>query len=95
MGRDWIGLAFESLNIQIDQARSSLADAERELQEFKDETQITDLEQSDGGVLGKVSEIQRNLEEVQTQRQLAQANLSTYKMRVSQIEPVPIIISYS
>ncbi len=71
------------VNVQIDQARASLAEAERELQEFKEQTRITDLEQADGGVLSKLAEIESQLEEVQTKRQLAQANLSAYKMRVN------------
>lgn len=74
------------VNVQIEQARASLADAERELQEFKDQTRITDLEQADGGILSKLAEIESQLEEVQTKRQLAQANLSAYKMRVNEFK---------
>lgn len=74
------------VNVQIEQARGSLAEAERELQEFKEKTRITNLEQADGGVLSKLAEIESQLEEVQTKRQLAQANLSAYKMRVSEFK---------
>ncbi len=72
------------VHVQIEQARGSLAEAERELQEFKEKTRITDLDQADGGVLSKLAEIESQLEEVQTKRQLAQANLSAYKIRVSE-----------
>jgi tyrosine-protein kinase Etk/Wzc len=72
------------VNVQIDQARLGLAEAERELQQFKEETRITELEQADGGILNKLAEIEAQLEDVQTRRQLAEANLSTYKMRVNE-----------
>jgi capsular exopolysaccharide synthesis family protein len=74
------------VNVQIEQARSSLAEAERDLQEFKDQTRITNLEEADGGVLSKLAEIESQLEQVQTNRQLAQANLNAYKMRVNEFK---------
>ena len=74
----------EYVNVQINQARLGLAEAERELQKFKEDTRITELEQADGGILNKLAEIEAQLEDVQTRRQLAEANLSTYKMRVNE-----------
>lgn len=74
------------VNIQIEQARQSLAEAERELQEFKEKTRINDLEQAGGGILNKLAEIEAQLEDVQTRRQLAQANLNAYKMRVNEFK---------
>lgn len=72
------------VNKQIEQARSSLAQAERELQEFKRETRMTDLEQADGGILARLADIESQLEEVQTKRQLAEANLSSYRARIGE-----------
>ena len=69
------------VNIQIEEARSNLERAERELQEFREKTKITDVEQAQGGILGRLAEIEGELDQVETQRQLAQANLETYKVR--------------
>ncbi|MBN1478839.1 polysaccharide biosynthesis tyrosine autokinase [candidate division KSB1 bacterium] len=74
------------VNNQIEQARKSLAEAERELQEFKETTRINNLEEENGGILSKLAEIESQLEEVQTRRQLAQANLSAYTMRVNEFK---------
>ncbi|MBN1561539.1 polysaccharide biosynthesis tyrosine autokinase [candidate division KSB1 bacterium] len=72
------------VNKQIEQARISLAQAERELQEFKRETRMTNLEQADGGILARLADIEAQLEEVQTQRRLAEANLHSYKTRINE-----------
>ena len=69
------------VNIQIDEARRNLEKAERDLQEFKEKTKITDIEQAQGGLFGRLAEIEGELEQVETQRQLSQANLDTYKAR--------------
>ncbi len=74
------------VNIQIEEARRNLEAAERELQEFKEKTGITDVEQAQGGVLGRLAEIEGQLDEVETQRQLAQANLDTYQARFKKLK---------
>ncbi len=74
------------VNIQIEEARSNLEKAERDLQEFKEKTKITDIEQAHGGILGRLAEIEGELDQVETQRQLAQANLETYKARFKSLK---------
>ncbi len=74
------------VNVQIEEARKNLEQAERELQEFKDRTKMADIDQIEGGLLKKLSEIENELEQVQTQRQLAQANLNAYQARFSSMK---------
>lgn len=74
------------VNIQIEEARSNLEHAERELQEFKEKTKITDVDQAQGGILGRLSEIESQLDDVETQRQLSQANLDTYQARFKNLK---------
>ena len=74
------------VNIQIEEARSNLEHAERELQEFKEKTKITDVDQAQGGILGHLADIESQLDEVETQRQLSQANLDTYQARFKSLK---------
>ncbi|RPI03775.1 MAG: polysaccharide biosynthesis tyrosine autokinase [Calditrichaeota bacterium] len=69
------------VNLQIEEARKNLEHAERDLQEFKERTQISDIDEIEGGLLKKLGEIESQLEDVETQRQLAQANLNTYQAK--------------
>ena len=71
---------------QIDLARGNLEQAERDLHEFKEKTQIT-FSQEDGGIVKRLMEFENQLAEIETQRQLAQANFDSYRQRLQQLKP--------
>ncbi|MDZ7345901.1 MAG: polysaccharide biosynthesis tyrosine autokinase [candidate division KSB1 bacterium] len=74
------------VNVQIEEAKKNLEKAERELQEFKERTRLVDIDQIEGGLLKKLSDIESQLEEVETQKQLARANLNAYQARFSSLK---------
>ncbi len=68
---------------QIKVARDKLESAERKLQAFREKTNV-DIT-ADGGLLKKVVELENQLTEAQTQRELAQANLDAYNQRLKNL----------
>lgn len=74
------------VNNQLKQAERNLEVSERKLQEFKKETNLNDMGQVDGGILQRLTEIETQLQEVETERQLAQANYDSYKQRLKQLK---------
>ena len=74
------------VNNQLGRAEKNLEISERKLQEFKKETNLNDMGKVDGGILHRLTEIETQLQEVETERQLAQANYDSYKQRLKQIK---------
>jgi len=65
---------------QMNVAKDKLETSERELQEFKEKSNISFVE--DGGLLNKLVEFENQLTEVQTQKELASANLEALNLRL-------------
>ena len=65
---------------QMNVAKDKLETSERELQEFKEKSNISFAE--DGGLLKKLVEYENQLTEVQTQKELASVNLQALKLRL-------------
>ena len=65
---------------QMKVAKDKLEASERELQEFKEKSNISFAE--DGGLLKKLVEYENQLTEVQTQKELASVNLEALKLRL-------------
>ena len=61
-------------------AKDKLETAEREMQKFKEESNISFTE--DGGLVKKLVEIENQLTSVQTQKELARANLEALNLRL-------------
>ncbi|MBD3376344.1 polysaccharide biosynthesis tyrosine autokinase, partial [candidate division KSB1 bacterium] len=66
-------------------ARENLESAERELQRFKETTNIT-LNEEDGGLMRRLIEYENQLAEAETQQALAQANIEAIEQRLSQVK---------
>ncbi len=71
---------------QKNEAQEKLEAAERKLQEFKERTGIVGNGE-EGGALGKLIELETESARVQAQRELAQANLEAYDLRIAQVFP--------
>lgn len=76
-------LAF--IEEQKDEAQRKLEEAEKVLQEFKERTGIVGNGEEQGGALGKLIELETQLASVQAQKELAQANLEAYDLRLAQL----------
>jgi tyrosine-protein kinase Etk/Wzc len=70
---------------QKDISRGKLEDAERSLQEFNESTSFA-VSDEDGGLLKKLVELEGQLAEVQSQRELAEANISAYNQRLNDLK---------
>jgi len=70
---------------QKDISRSKLEDAERALQKFNESSSIA-VSDEEGGLLKKLVELEGQLAEVQSQRQLAEANIAAYNQRLSDLK---------
>ena len=69
------------VNNQMKVAREKLETGERELQQFREKSNIDITE--DGGLMKKLVEFENQLTEVQTQKELARANLDALKLRLN------------
>ncbi|MDZ7725072.1 MAG: polysaccharide biosynthesis tyrosine autokinase [candidate division KSB1 bacterium] len=72
------------VNSQLQEAEKNLEASERELQKFKERNNLNDMGQVEGGILKRLTDIENQLQEVQTERRLAQANYDSYKQRLRQ-----------
>ena len=72
------------VNSQLQEAEKNLEFSERELQKFKERNNLNDMGQVEGGILKRLNDIENQLQEVQTERRLAQANYDSYKQRLHQ-----------
>jgi capsular exopolysaccharide synthesis family protein len=70
---------------QVKQAEKKLDEAEHNLQEFKASTKLV-ISNDNGGILEHLNEIENKITEIETQRELAEANLETYNLRLKQFE---------
>ncbi len=68
---------------QIKIARDRLETAERELQTFRERTKV-DIT-LEGGLLKELAQLENQLTEIQTQRELAQANINAYDQRLKNL----------
>ncbi|MDZ7721921.1 MAG: hypothetical protein U5R06_03600 [candidate division KSB1 bacterium] len=75
----------EYVESQKREAEKNLEKAETELQEFKNETNITISDASDG-ILQRLNEIESRITEIETKRRLAEENLKTYNLRLAQMQ---------
>ena len=73
------------VNRQNQLAQNNLEIAEKELQEFVNKTKIN-ISQQEGGIIKRLGELENQLAEVETQRQLAQVNLEASKLRLKQMK---------
>lgn len=70
---------------QKKQSLLKLEEAERSIHEFKDKTKIFGTDE-DGGMLSELARLENQLTSIQTEKQLALANLKAYEARLSQIQ---------
>lgn len=70
---------------QVKQAERKLEEAEYELQQFKATTKFV-ISDANNNILERLNEIEAKITDVETQRQLAQANLETFNVRLKQYE---------
>ncbi|MCK5327874.1 MAG: polysaccharide biosynthesis tyrosine autokinase [Candidatus Latescibacteria bacterium] len=68
------------------EAQQKLEAAERKLQLFRERVGVVGNEE-EGGALGKLIELETELARVQAQKELAQANLEAYDLRIAQVFP--------
>ena len=66
-------------------SRGKLEDAERSLQEFNESTSFA-VSDEEGGLLKKLVELESGLAEVQSQRELAEANIAAYNQRLNDLK---------
>lgn len=83
--REELHNAVEFINHQKDISKSKLEEAERALQEFKKNTDITVLDE-EGGMLTKLVKMENQLTSIQTEKELARADLAAYRQRLSQLQ---------
>ena len=76
---------IEYVYAQVSLAENNLEQAERDLQEFKARTKFTVSGENDG-ILQRLNEIENKITEIETQRQLAQANLNVYNERLAEYQ---------
>jgi capsular exopolysaccharide synthesis family protein len=70
---------------QIKIASKNLEVSERQLQEFQKKTKIN-VTKDDGGIIKRLGDLETKLTEIETERQLTQANLETYEIRLGQFK---------
>lgn len=66
-------------------SQTKLEDAERALQKFSEETNIV-LTDEDGGILNELMNLENQLTAVQTEKELARANIAAYNRRLGQVQ---------
>ena len=69
------------VDIQIDLAKTNLENSEIELHKFKETTNINIISDG-GGLLKRLTELEIKQAEIQTERELSQANLAAYDKRL-------------
>jgi succinoglycan biosynthesis transport protein ExoP len=80
--REELQNAVTFIDQQITVSKAKLEEAETALQEFRRETKLTIIDE-EGGLLHELINMENKLTEVQTQRQLAGANIAAYRRRLS------------
>ncbi|MBN2144119.1 MAG: hypothetical protein JW774_05795, partial [Candidatus Aureabacteria bacterium] len=80
--REELQNAVNFIDQQTAISKAKLEEAETALQEFRRETKITILDE-EGGILNELLEMENKLTQVQTERQLAAANIAAYRRRIS------------
>ena len=65
----------------IQMTKENLENSERELQKFKNITDVFSIDE-DGGIIKKLIDLENQLAEVQTQREMAQVSLDAYNERL-------------
>ena len=80
--REELQNAVDFIDQQITVSKSKLEEAETALQEFRRETKLSIIDE-EGGLLHELIDMENKLTEVQTQRQLANANIAAYRRRLS------------
>ncbi len=70
---------------QIKEAEVKLDKAEKELQHFRNTTKFIVTDENNS-IVQRLNEIENKITEIETQRQLAQANLETYNVRLRRFE---------
>ncbi|MBN1894419.1 polysaccharide biosynthesis tyrosine autokinase [bacterium] len=83
LDREELSNAVLYIEQQKTMAIEQLEAAEKAIQMFKDSASITVLQE--GGVMGELQKLESQLTDVQTQKQLALANLRAYENRLDQI----------
>jgi len=83
--REELQNAVDFIENQKEMAEGKLEDAERALQEFRENTNIITTDQ-EGGLLNEMVKLEEQLTKIQTDKQLAIANLEAYKQRLSQAQ---------
>ncbi len=74
------------VNKQKEIAWQKLEEAERNLQEFKESTNLTTLNPEDGGILQRLMQLENTFEEIETQRELARANVEAIRQRLTEMQ---------
>jgi polysaccharide biosynthesis transport protein len=78
--------AVNFIESQKQAAKVSLEETERTLQEFKEKANLSPNVEKDGGLVQQLVNLEDLLTAAETEKQLAEANLASYKNRLSQIE---------
>ena len=83
--REELQNAVDFIDHQKEISKKKLEEAERALQEFKKNTNITVMDE-EGGILTKLVKMENQLTSIQTEKELARANLAAYRRRLSQLQ---------
>ncbi|MFO7890472.1 MAG: polysaccharide biosynthesis tyrosine autokinase [bacterium] len=83
--REELQNAVDFIDHQKEISKKKLEEAERALQEFKKRTNIAVLDE-EGGILTKLVNMENQLTSIQTEKELARANLAAYRRRYSQLQ---------
>jgi len=73
--------AIDFIENQKQAAKDSLIIADQSLEEFRENSDVA-LTSVDGGLMQELTKLEKKLTEIQTQKQLAQANLEAFKRRI-------------
>ncbi|MBN2103139.1 polysaccharide biosynthesis tyrosine autokinase [bacterium] len=83
--REELQNAVNFIDEQTEISKRKLEEAESALQEFRKNTKITMVDQ-EGGLLNELLEMEKKLTEIQTQRQLVDANIASYRKRLKDVQ---------
>lgn len=83
--REELSNAVQFIDHQKDISQQNLETAERALQEFKKKTNVI-ISEEDGGMMNELVKMENAMTTIQTERELAQANLNAYRQRLSQLQ---------
>ncbi len=83
--REELSNAVKFIDHQTEISKQNLETAERALQEFKKKTNVV-ISNEDGSMMNELLKMENALTAIQTEREMAQANLNAYRQRLAQLQ---------